>query len=118
FEDRYRGPRELVLSRLRQYLPFVLPFRQLGRVSDALDLGCGRGEWLQLLAENKICAIGVDINERMLAPARALGLDARTADALAFLRETADNTVTITTAFHVLEHLEFSRMQELIQEVH
>ncbi len=44
FEDRFRGSRELIKSRLTVYLPFVLPLKQLDENLRGIDLGCGRGE--------------------------------------------------------------------------
>ncbi len=48
FEDKFRGSRELIKSRLRVYLSFVEPLKDLDPDATALDLGCGRGEWLEL----------------------------------------------------------------------
>ena len=49
FEERYRGSRESIESRLEVYLPFVEPFKTLYKAPEILDLGCGRGEWLELV---------------------------------------------------------------------
>ncbi|MBC7857173.1 MAG: methyltransferase type 11, partial [Burkholderiaceae bacterium] len=51
FEDRHRGPRELILARLRAYADLLARLGALYPAGAALDLGCGRGEWLELLAE-------------------------------------------------------------------
>ena len=49
FEDRHRGARSLITRRLEVYLPFIAPLAQLYSPAAAIDLGCGRGEWLELL---------------------------------------------------------------------
>ena len=67
FEDRYRGSRDLIKSRLRVYLPFVEPLKALYSDCIAVDLGCGRGEWLELLKEKGIGAHGVDLDDGMLS---------------------------------------------------
>ena len=52
FEEKHRGSRELIKSRQRIYLPFILPLQSIYSVAKAIDLGCGRGEWLELLKES------------------------------------------------------------------
>jgi O-antigen chain-terminating methyltransferase len=52
-EDRFRGAREEIKERFRVYLPYVQ-----GR-APVIDLGCGRGEWLELLRDNGNEARGV-----------------------------------------------------------
>jgi O-antigen chain-terminating methyltransferase len=49
FEERFRGSRDLIKTRLQIYLPFVLPVRDYYSLAKAVDLGCGRGEWIELL---------------------------------------------------------------------
>ena len=53
-----------------------------------LDLGCGRGEWLEVLKDRGLQARGVDINRAMLERCRAIGLDVAEGDALASLTGT------------------------------
>jgi len=116
FEDRYRGPRELIKSRLRVYLPFVEPLKAIYQDCKAVDLGCGRGEWLELLREWGFDATGVDLDDGMLAACRALGLPAEQGEAIAFLRSVPDASVMIVSGFHIAEHIPFSTLQTLVQE--
>ena len=61
FEDRFRGSEELIRGRLSLYLPLIeLIATNTGEARKALDIGCGRGEWLTLLKENGWHAVGVD----------------------------------------------------------
>jgi SAM-dependent methyltransferase len=115
FEDRHRGSRELIKSRLSAYLPFLLPLAVAQRPT-ALDLGCGRGEWLELLGETGFAARGVDLDEGMLAACRERGLDVATEDALASLRAQPDASLALVSAFHLVEHIPFEAVQELITE--
>lgn len=116
FEDRYRGSRELIKSRLEAYSPFVAPLALLYPGAPTIDLGCGRGEWLELMTEKGFAAGGVDLDEGMLAACRERGLNVETADALASLRSRADASVALVSAFHLVEHLPFDEVQCLIAE--
>lgn len=116
FEDKYRGSRELIKERLRVYLPFVTPLAQLHPHLPALDLGCGRGEWLELMADNHITAHGVDLDEGMLAACRERGLSVLHTDALAHLQAQSDHSLLAITGFHIAEHLPFDLLQALFTQ--
>ena len=118
FEDLHRGTRHEIIRRLQVYLPFVIPVAQTNPSAECLDLGCGRGEWLQLMAEYGINAKGVDIDEAMLNAAKSQGLNVTLKDALDALKNQADNSIAFVTAFHLVEHLLFSQVQELVQQAH
>jgi O-antigen chain-terminating methyltransferase len=116
FEDRYRGARDLIRQRLAVYRPFLRPLA--GPQAAALDLGCGRGEWLELLAECGLQGRGVDLDEGMLAACRERGLQVQRGDALAALRALPDASLALVSAFHLVEHLPIALVQELIAEAH
>lgn len=116
FEERYRGPRELIKERLRAYQPFIGPLAMLYPCAPVLDLGCGRGEWLELMTEVGFAAVGVDLDEGMLAACRERGLHVEIADALSTLRARADASVAMVSAFHLVEHLPYEQVQELVSE--
>jgi O-antigen chain-terminating methyltransferase len=115
FEDRYRGARDTITGRLRAYQPFVAPLLAHGPAA-ALDLGCGRGEWLELLGEYGLSARGIDLDDGMLAACRERGLQVDTQDALAALRAAPDNSLALVSAFHLVEHIPFDLVRELIAE--
>jgi len=116
FEERYRGSRELIKNRLSVYLPFVLPLREAYDDLSAIDLGCGRGEWLELMKENGFSAWGVDINDDMIFICRERGLKVEKKDALQALQELDDNSQVIVTAFHLIEHLPIREVQSIVKE--
>lgn len=116
FEDRHRGSRDLIKERLRVYLPFVEPLKKLYPECRAVDLGCGRGEWLELLGEAGIEACGVDIDADMAAECRKLGLNVEEGDAISFLRSMPDESQAVVSAIHVVEHLPFPEVQTLATE--
>jgi SAM-dependent methyltransferase len=100
FEDQFRGSREVIRARLESYLPFF------GGASDVLDVGCGRGEFLDLLAERGIAGRGVDLNHEMAELCRARGLDVTEADAVGYLSGLPDASLGGIFAAQVVEHLE------------
>ena len=70
-----------------------------------LDLGCGRGEWLELLGEQGFTAAGVDLNVCMIEECRVRGLPAQAANALEHLVSLPAESVGAVSAFHLIEHL-------------
>ena len=116
YEDRHRGSRELIKSRLRVYAPFLESAASVFQPATAIDLGCGRGEWLEILGEHAFDALGVDIDDDMLDGCRELGLNSRKADAIESLRELPANSMAIVSAFHVVEHMPFDVVRTLIEE--
>ena len=116
FEDRYRGSVELIRERLRVYLPFALPCKKTHTKPTALDLGCGRGEWLDVLKEHGFDSIGIDIDANMLKDCQERGLTVKEADALTFLKQCADESYAIISAFHFVEHIEFEDVHVLTRE--
>ena len=100
FENLYRGSREEIRSRLAEYLPLF------AGASDVLDIGCGRGEFLDLLREQDVGARGVDVNAEMIEECRARGRDASAGDALAYLDALEDESLGGLFAAQVVEHLQ------------
>jgi O-antigen chain-terminating methyltransferase len=114
-EARYRGSREEIVRRLTIYLPDAQS--AVGRTGKGiLDLGCGRGEWLELLKDRGLAAVGVDLNPVQVAEAEERGLDARLADACSYLAETPDNSLAMVTAHHLVEHLPFRTVAWIARE--
>lgn len=116
FEDRFRGSRELISDRLKVYLPLIDPLKTLYPDCLAVDLGCGRGEWLELLQNTGFKSHGIDTDEGMLANAAAFGLSTELRDALDYLQSLSDDSVCIVSGFHIAEHLPFEVLQDLVKE--
>lgn len=116
FEEKFRGSEELIKERQKKYLKFINPLKILKDEVKALDIGCGRGEWISLLNENGFNARGIDINESMVKVASQKGLNAAVSDALGELKSLDENSIDIITAFQVVEHIKFDDVLELIKE--
>ena len=115
-EDAFRGTREDIKQRASHYLPTITD--AIGQAGGGLvvDLGCGRGEWLEVLAEQGIGACGVDLNPVLLAECTGRGFTAVLADALSFLRDQRDGSLAAITAMHLAEHLDFETLVGIIDE--
>ena len=118
FEEKFRGPRGLIQQRLEVYLPFVQPVCAAYPEALVLDLGCGRGEWLELLQKNSIAAMGVDLDTGMLEACQQINLKVQCQDALESLKQLQDGSASVVSAFHLVEHLPFDRVKDLVAECH
>lgn len=116
FENRYRGSRELIYERLKGYLPFLKPLTSVYPGAPVIDLGCGRGEWLQLTQDLGLKSFGVDLDAGMLASCEALGLPVQQGDALDYLAGLPDDSQAVVSAFHLVEHIPFDAVQMLVME--
>jgi SAM-dependent methyltransferase len=99
FENQFRGSRDAIRARLESYLPFFTG------TADVLDVGCGRGEFLELLAGAGVTARGIDSNHEMAEQCRARGLDVVEADAVGYLAGLPDGALGGLFAAQVVEHL-------------
>jgi SAM-dependent methyltransferase len=99
FEDRFRGPRDRIRHSQAQYLSLF------EGSSDVLDVGCGRGEFLDLLTDRGIRARGVDLNHEMAELCRSRGLDVIESDALPYLSSLSEASLGGLFAAQVVEHL-------------
>jgi len=109
FTDRFRGTVEDVTAKLTGYLDDVSRLVTAGPVARevrVVDVGCGRGEWLALLRDSSVRAVGVDANPDFVAAGRARGLDMVHADGIAYLQGREPGSLDLVTSFHVIEHLD------------
>jgi O-antigen chain-terminating methyltransferase len=116
FEDANRGTTEEVRAKQLPYLDILRPIAARAEGRPVCDIGCGRGEWLSLLAGERIAAYGIDANAIMVDRVRGQGLEARHEDALAHLRALPDGALAALTGFHIVEHLPFDVLFGLFEE--
>ncbi len=108
FENRHRGLQEKIREQQRDYLPY---FKAEGKV---LDLGCGRGEFLEVLRDNGVDALGIDLNEQMVDICLDKGLRCERGDLLQKLAELADSSLGGIFCSQVVEHLPPAYLRRLI----
>jgi SAM-dependent methyltransferase len=99
FEERFRGTPAEIARGQRFYLELL---RDLP--GPVLDVGCGRGEFLELLKAEGIAASGVESNPVSVEAARARGLSVEGADALQLLGGRPAGKLGAVVAFQVVEH--------------
>lgn len=110
FEDQFRGTRSDIKDRIRIYLPYIRKAGAGSADSPILDLGCGRGEWLEFCSGEGLTAKGVDNNRIMIELCRVFGLDVIEADLLDYLSMHDTDNFGAITAFHIVEHLSFKQI--------
>jgi SAM-dependent methyltransferase len=115
-EDALRGGHDDIKQRLNPYVEHVKLAGGGDPKHPILDIGCGRGEWLELLKDNHISAYGIDSNTMMVERTKALGLDARHFDLLQHLKMLPEASLSAITAFHVVEHLPFGVLVDFLDE--
>ncbi len=108
FEDLHRGSREEIKERQRIYLSDFSS-------GPVLDVGCGRGEFLELLRESGVEARGIDLNGQMVRACRERGLDAAQAEALSYLDRLPHGSLGGIFCSQMIEHLEPRALVALVQ---
>lgn len=106
FENHFRGNRAAIKEAQKQYLPYFMGKKNV------LDLGCGRGEFLELLKENRISAVGVDFYEDFAEYCNERGLPAVCGDAVDYLSK-YEGTIDGIFAGQLVEHLKPEQIQSI-----
>lgn len=109
FEQRFRGDPNTIREKQRQYIPYFQG------ASEVLDIGCGRGEFMELLREAGISSVGVDSDSAMAAECRRKNLEVHEADLLTHLRKAPDGGYGGAYAAQLVEHLQPTQLTELVQ---
>lgn len=117
-EERFRGSRNDIKARQSIYLPYVQAAMAEAGAGRVVDLGCGRGEWLEVMRDAGFDATGVDANEVFVATCTAAGLRVVDAEAVGYLGTLEDASVAVVSAFHLIEHLPLEALVRLLDEAH
>lgn len=99
FEEEFRGERTELLQRYE-----TLAARLQG-CEPVVDLGCGRGEFLDLLAAADVPARGVDIDPDLVQKGRKRGLAIEQQDAVTWLQGAPEQSLGGIAMIQVIEHL-------------
>jgi len=110
-EDRFRGTETDIAGRAEPYIDVL----KNGPSGVVLDLGCGRGETLQVLTENGIACRGVDLSRAMVEHTQEKGLDAEEKDLFSALEEAEEGSLAGIISLHVIEHLPGEALDRLVR---
>lgn len=113
FEQKFRGSEAEIKNRQQIYLDY---FKNKNNV---LDIGCGRGEFLELMSDNGISAKGVELSRDFVQICEDKCLDVIYSDAIEYLDTLEDKSLGGVIISHVVEHLDIpyiSHMLELLYE--
>lgn len=112
FEQRFRGTVEDIKNRQRIYVDFFQ-----GK-TNVLDIGCGRGELVELLLEQGVPAHGIDLNEDMVDYCKGRGLPVEKSDAVAYLKTLPDGSLEGVYIGQVVEHLSTNYLLQLVELIY
>ncbi len=110
FANAFRGSEERIRANQVRYIA-----RFQGTQGEIIDLGCGRGEFLEAAREAGLQARGIDLSQESITLCRSKGLTAEVADIFEFLAAAPDRSFGGLYCSQVVEHLSPSRLPVLIQ---
>jgi O-antigen chain-terminating methyltransferase len=116
FENRFRGSEDAIKERLQVYVPYFKKLPAKLKKLPVLDIGCGRGELLEVLQGAGITARGIDLNKSMVDRVKERGYKAEQAEALSYLMKQKTGSFAAITGFHIAEHIPFNLMLRIFEE--
>lgn len=109
FAEKFRGKADEIRERQRMYVPLFEGRRNV------LDIGCGRGEFLELMRETAVPARGLDLDAESVAMCRSKGLEAETGDVFDLLALASDGAYDGIFAAQVVEHMTPQQVPRLVK---
>ncbi|WP_165741788.1 class I SAM-dependent methyltransferase [Candidatus Thiosymbion oneisti] len=116
FEDAFRGTRVEIKQRAEVYLELIRAAGAGTEERPVIDLGCGRGELLELLKDHALVARGIDLNQLLVEECRDTGFEVIEADAMDYLRKLHQASIGAITGLHLIEHIPFNQLVQLLDE--
>tara|TARA_B100000700_G_scaffold185844_1_gene204760 strand:+ start:204 stop:1451 length:1248 start_codon:yes stop_codon:yes gene_type:complete len=119
FEDKFRGSTKDVQQRLSIYdsLLSQISLNLSSSQLNILDLGSGRGEWLQRCRSKNYKCIGIEQNSEMLKNSMYEGINFIEGDIFQVMKNLQSDSFDVLTAFHIIEHLSPTKICILFDEI-
>lgn len=108
-----RGTKEFIQAGIAHYMPFIQAAYDSCQNKPVLDIGCGRGEFLEMLSQQEIAGVGVDLNTASTQEPIRQGYDIQIMDAEEYLASAKDKAFSCITMFQVAEHIPFEEMFDI-----
>jgi len=115
FENKFRGNRQTIINRLSSYDSLINLYISEKEDVSLIDIGCGRGEWLEKWRESIPNSIGIEQDLNMVNLCRGCGLNVIQGEAIDTLSSLDSNSISLITIFHVIEHIENDELTLLLE---
>ena len=116
FENKFRGDRYSILKQLSAYDSLVKLIINVNADSQFIDIGCGRGEWLEKWKDHVSRCFGIESNSNMINACLGRQLDIIAGDAISTIKGIRSSSINVITMFHIIEHLSNDYLYQLIDE--
>ena len=116
FEERFRGTRDNITERLRSYIPVVKEYLPDFSKCRFVDIGSGRGEWLDVIRENgAVDYVGIDLNKIQNTISEEHGHKTLCTDCVRYIEELPENSIDMISGIQIIEHLRQSELMNLFK---
>lgn len=109
FGEAFRGSRDDLLLRYSDVADIIA-----ATCGPVLDLGCGRGELVELLTVREVAVKGVEVNAELVTFCQSVGLDVTLNDAASALAAVPDGSLGAVALIQVVEHLTGQQLVDLL----
>lgn len=109
FEEAFRGRRPEIQERYRE-----LARRFLDADGVVIDVGCGRGEFMELLIELGVDTLGIDIDPTLVGSAQDRGLPVEFGSLVPWLERQDDDSLGGMSLIQVVEHISAMELVEFV----
>tara|TARA_B100001250_G_C19813106_1_gene796780 strand:+ start:1677 stop:2957 length:1281 start_codon:yes stop_codon:yes gene_type:complete len=116
FENKFRGNPESIRNQFSCYNSLIEKVIADIENPKFIDIGSGRGEWIQNWNKKIKDCYGLEINSKMVELTRDMGLNILQGDAITSLKGFSSSTISVITIFHMIEHLKYEELIELLSE--
>ncbi len=116
FENQFRGKTKQVITNFDHYLGLIRTIQKTNLNPNHLDIGCGKGEWLELCKNEGFNSLGIDNNKDMVNTALDNGLNVIHGDLITVLKTLPADSFDLISGFHIVEHLTFETIISLLCE--
>ena len=116
FENRFRGSRSSVFEKLSCYDSLLQRISETLNEVRLLDVGCGRGEWLEKCSQYGFNCIGVEMNSASAQVCQDFGLNTINKDVFEVLSSCQDSSFDVISAFHFIEHIDHCKLIKFFEE--